>query len=86
MGLLVDASLPVDHSSFTSDQAIPKVLFLAAHSLSPRVGLTYNLGPSLATVSSSTSALRPDAERDAQVDELASVIAVVIEKDQCRPK
>jgi len=49
MGLLVDVSLPVGHSEFTSDYVIPKVLFLAAHGLTDRVGLTYNIGPSLVT-------------------------------------
>ena len=49
MGLLVDVSLPVGHSEFSSDYVIPKVLFLAAHGLTDRVGLTYNIGPSLVT-------------------------------------
>lgn len=49
MGLLVDVSLPVGQANFTSDYLIPKVLFLAAHGLTDRVGLTYNLGPSLVT-------------------------------------
>lgn len=49
VGLLVDVSLPVGHGDFTSDYVIPKVLFLAAHGLTERVGLTYNLGPSLVT-------------------------------------
>lgn len=49
LGLLVGVSLPVGHSDFTSDHVIPEVLLLATHTLSPRVGLTYNLGPSLVT-------------------------------------
>lgn len=45
MGLLVGVSLPAGSGEFTSDYAIPEVLFLAAHSLTRRIGLTYNLGP-----------------------------------------
>ena len=52
MGLLVDVSLPVGHSDLTSGTVIPKVLFLGANSLSDRMGLTYNLGPSLVTADS----------------------------------
>ena len=47
MGLLVGVSLPTGSSEFTSDYAIPEVLFLAAHTLTRRVGLTYNLGPTI---------------------------------------
>jgi len=47
MGFLVDVSLPVGHSDFTSDRAVPKFLFLGSNSLSDRLGLTYNIGPSL---------------------------------------
>jgi len=47
MGFLVDLSLPVGHSDFTSDRAVPKLLFLGSNSLSDRLGLTYNIGPSL---------------------------------------
>jgi hypothetical protein len=47
MALLVDVSLPVGHVEFTNDYVIPKVLFLAAHTLTDRLGLTWNLGPSV---------------------------------------
>ncbi len=47
MGFLVDVSLPVGHGDFTSDRAVPKFLFLGSNSLSDRLGLTYNIGPSL---------------------------------------
>jgi hypothetical protein len=49
MGLLVDVSLPVGHSDITNDFVIPKVLFLGASSLTERLALTYNFGPSLVT-------------------------------------
>jgi hypothetical protein len=49
MALLVGASLPVGHSDFTSEYVIPKILFLGANSLSDRLGLTYNVGPSFVT-------------------------------------
>ena len=49
MALLVDVSLPVGHVEFTDDYVIPKVLFLAAHTLTYRLGLTWNLGPSVVT-------------------------------------
>lgn len=47
MGFLVDVSLPVGHSDFTTDRVVPKFLFLGSNSLSDRLGLTYNIGPSL---------------------------------------
>jgi hypothetical protein len=53
MALLVGASLPVGHSDFTSEYVIPEVLFLGANSLSDRLGLTYNVGPSFVTEKSS---------------------------------
>ena len=49
MGLLVDVSLPVGGSDFTSGYVIPRVLFLGGNSLSDRIGLTYNVGPSIVT-------------------------------------
>jgi hypothetical protein len=49
MALLVGASLPVGHSDFTSEYVIPEILFLGANSLSDRLGLTYNVGPSFVT-------------------------------------
>ena len=49
MALLVDLSLPVGHSELTNDHVIPKVLFLGANTLTNRLGLTYNVGPSLVT-------------------------------------
>ena len=49
MALLADVSLPVGAVGFTSDYVIPKVLFLAAHGLTDRLALTYNLGPSFVT-------------------------------------
>ena len=49
MGLLVDVSLPVGNSDFTSDYVIPKVLFLGGSSLTDRIALTYNVGPSYVT-------------------------------------
>lgn len=49
MGLLVDVSVPVGHDDFTNHHVIPKVLFLAANTLSDRLALTYNLGPSIVT-------------------------------------
>lgn len=49
MALLADVSLPVGAVEFTDDYVIPKVLFLAAHTLAERLGLTYNLGPSFVT-------------------------------------
>ncbi len=47
MGFLVDVSLPVGHSDFTTDRVVPRFLFLGSNSLSDRLGLTYNIGPSL---------------------------------------
>jgi hypothetical protein len=52
MALLVDLSLPVGHSDYTSDYVIPKVLFLGSNSLSGGLGLTYNVGPSFVTAKS----------------------------------
>jgi hypothetical protein len=49
MALLVGASLPVGHKDFTSEYVIPEILFLGANSLSDRLGLTYNVGPSFVT-------------------------------------
>ena len=49
LGLLVDVSLPAGDSDFTNDYVIPKVLFLASHTLSERLALTYNAGASLVT-------------------------------------
>ena len=46
MALLVGVSLPVGHSDITSAYVIPEILFLGANSLSDRLGLTYNVGPS----------------------------------------
>jgi hypothetical protein len=47
MGLLVDVSLPVGDSDITNDYVIPKVLFLASNTLTDRLAVTYNLGPSI---------------------------------------
>ena len=49
MSLLADVSLPVGDSAFTDDYVIPKLLFLATSSLTDRLGLTYNFGPSFVT-------------------------------------
>ena len=49
MALLADVSLPVGQVGFTDDYVIPKLLLLAAHTLTDRLGLTWNLGPSLVT-------------------------------------
>jgi len=49
MALLADVSLPVGAVGFTDDYGIPKLLLLATHTLSERLGLTWNLGPSLVT-------------------------------------
>jgi hypothetical protein len=49
MALLVDLSVPVGHSEYTNDHVIPKVLFLGANTLTDRLVLTYNVGPSLVT-------------------------------------
>ena len=49
MALLADVSFPVGQVGFTDDYVIPKVLFLATHTLTDRLGLTYNLGPSFVT-------------------------------------
>ena len=49
MSLLADLSLPVGGTAFTNDYVIPKVLFLATSSLTDRLGLTYNFGPSFVT-------------------------------------
>ncbi|TNF76842.1 MAG: transporter, partial [Acidobacteria bacterium] len=43
MALLVDVSLPVGHSDYTSDYVIPKVLFLGSNALDGGLGLTYNV-------------------------------------------
>jgi hypothetical protein len=61
MALLVGASLPVGHSDFTSEYVIPKILFLGANSLSNRLGLTYNVGPSFVTNKS-------DGKSDTHID------------------
>jgi len=61
MALLVGASLPVGHDDFTSDYVIPKILFLGANSLSDRLGLTYNVGPSFVTNKS-------DGKSDTNID------------------
>jgi len=53
MALLVGASLPVGHSDFTSEYVIPEILFLGGNTLSDRLGLTYNVGPSFVTEKSS---------------------------------
>lgn len=50
MALLVDVSLPVGDKDISSDSVSPKVLFLGANALTERLGLTYNIGPSLVTV------------------------------------
>jgi hypothetical protein len=50
LALLADVSLPVGESGFTDNYVIPKVLLLAAHTLTDRLALTYNVGPSLVTV------------------------------------
>ena len=47
MGLLVGVSLPTGHSDHTGGTVAPRVLFLGSNSLSDRLGLTYNIGPSL---------------------------------------
>ena len=47
MALLLDLLVPVGHEEFTSNYVVPKVLFVAGHTLSERLGLTYNIGPSL---------------------------------------
>jgi hypothetical protein len=47
--LLADLTLPVGNSGFTDDHAIPKVLFLATSTLTDRLALTCNLGPSSVT-------------------------------------
>jgi hypothetical protein len=49
MALLADVSLPVGQVGFTDDYVIPKVLLLATHTLTDRLGLTWNLGPSFVT-------------------------------------
>ena len=49
MALLADVSLPVGAVGFTDDYVIPKVLLLATHTLTDRLGLTWNLGPSVVT-------------------------------------
>jgi len=50
--LLVDVSLPVGQGDVTSDYVIPKVLYLGSNTLSDRLSLTYNVGPSLVTMDS----------------------------------
>ena len=52
MALLIDVRLPVGSQDLTSEYVIPKVLFLGANSLSERLGLTYNIGPSFVTAKS----------------------------------
>jgi hypothetical protein len=54
LALLADVSLPVGETEFTDDYVIPKVLLLAAHTLTDRLGLTYNLGPSFVTTKMGT--------------------------------
>jgi hypothetical protein len=49
MALLVDLSVPVGDAEFTNDEIIPKLLFLGANTLSDRLAVTYNVGPSLVT-------------------------------------
>jgi hypothetical protein len=49
MALLADVRLPVGAVGFTDDYVIPKVLLLATHTLTDRLGLTWNLGPSFVT-------------------------------------
>ena len=49
MALLADVSLPVGAVSFADDYVVPKLLLLATHTLSDRLGLTWNLGPSVVT-------------------------------------
>ena len=49
MALLADVSFPVGAVDFTDEYVIPKVLLLATHTLSDRLGLTWNLGPSVVT-------------------------------------
>jgi hypothetical protein len=61
MALLVGVNLPVGHSDFTSEYVIPKILFLGANSLSNRLGLTYNVGPSFVTNKS-------DGKSDTHID------------------
>ena len=52
MSLLVDVSLPIGHDDVTNHYVIPKVLFLASNTLSDRIALTYNVGPSFVTADS----------------------------------
>ena len=61
MGLLVDLSLPVGADEFTSDYVIPKVVFLASHTLTEKLALTYNAGASLVT-SKNENGSRTDAD------------------------
>lgn len=49
MALLIDVSLPTGSDSQTSDYVIPKVLFVGSNTLSDRLSLTYNVGPSYIT-------------------------------------
>jgi hypothetical protein len=49
MALLANVSLPVGQAGFTDEYVIPKVLLLATHTLTDRLGLTWNLGPSFVT-------------------------------------
>ncbi len=62
MALLADVSLPVGQSGFTSDYVIPKVLFLATNNLTDRLGLTYNLGPSVVSSDDSDGDRRTDLD------------------------
>lgn len=50
LSLLADVSLPLGAAGFTDDEVIPRVLLLATHSLTDRLALTYNIGPSLVTL------------------------------------
>jgi hypothetical protein len=61
MALLVDLSVPVGHSAYTNDRVIPKVLFLGANTLTDRLGVTYNVGPSVVTSES-------DCQSDTNID------------------
>ena len=49
MALLADVSVPVGGAGLTDDYVIPKVLLLATHTLTDRLALTWNLGPSIVT-------------------------------------
>ena len=49
MGLLLDVTLPTGSEEVTSDYVIPKLLFVGAHTLTEKLALTYNVGPSYVT-------------------------------------